>query len=166
MTEARQAMRAAEDAVPTQQRVTDAALTLFATSIVTVQVVFRPLHAPSQPMNVAFAAGVAVSVTSDPSSSFAVQVLPPTPHWIPPPATVPGPVTVTDKEFLPAAPGAVLKVAVTLFAAFMVTEQVVAVPVQAPPHPRNVAPASGVAVRVTVEPDVWFTVQVVWPEPQ
>ena len=144
----------------------NAALTLFATSIVTVQVVSRPLHAPSQPMNVAFAAGVAVSVTSDPSSSFAVQVLPPVPHWIPPPATVPGPVTVTVSEFLPGTLGAVVNVAVTLFAAFIVTEQVVEAPVQAPPHPLNVAPVSGVAVNVIVDPEAWLTVQVVSPEPQ
>jgi len=44
-----------------------------------------------------------------------------------------------------------LKVAVTLFAAFIVTTQD-AVPLHAPPQPKKVLPLAGVAVRVTVLP--------------
>jgi hypothetical protein len=47
--------------------------------------------------------------------------------------------------------GAELKVAVTDWSAFMVTEQA-AVPVQAPLQPVNVEPEAGVAVRSTTVP--------------
>jgi len=40
------------------------AFTLFAVVIVTAQVVSVPVQAPLQPLNVEFAAGVAVSVTT------------------------------------------------------------------------------------------------------
>jgi hypothetical protein len=52
-------------------------------------------------------------------------------------------------------------VAVTVCAAFMVTEQVLAVPVQPPLQPVNVEPAAGVAVRVTAVPLANGAVQVV-----
>jgi hypothetical protein len=70
------------------------------------------------------------------------------PQLIPGPVTRPLPVTVTDSV---AVVGAVVKVAVTDFEVFMTTVQVVAVPVQEPPQPVNVAPALGVAVSVTDE---------------
>ena len=52
-----------------------------------------------------------------------------------------------------------MKVAVTVFAAFMVSVQV-PVPVQAPLQPAKVLPAAGVAVRVTLVPLVKFALQV------
>jgi hypothetical protein len=131
--------------------------------MVTEQVASSPLQAPSQPVNVAFAAGVAVSVTVESSSGLAVHVVRPLPHWIPPPLTEPGPVTVT-LSVIPVP--LVVNVAVTLFAPLIVTVQVVAAPLHAPPQLVKAAPVSGVAVRVTVEPAVWFTVQFVAPEPQ
>jgi hypothetical protein len=45
--------------------------------------------------------------------------------------------------------GAVVNVALTLFAVFMTIVHVVAVPVQEPPHPVKLAPAFGVSVNVT-----------------
>jgi hypothetical protein len=142
-----------------------AADTLFEASMVTVQVVAVPLQAPSQPVKAAVRAGVAVSVTSEPSFSFAVQVVPPFPHWIPPPLTEPGPVTVTVRLTVPEVVPPE-NVAVTLFAAFIVTVQVVEPPLQAPPQLVKLAPLSGVAVSVTVAPVVSFTVHVVCPDPQ
>jgi hypothetical protein len=50
-------------------------------------------------------------------------------------------------------------------AAFIVTVQVVELPLQAPPQLVKLAPVPGVAVSVTVAPAVWFTVQSVSPEP-
>jgi len=45
-----------------------------------------------------------------------------------------------------------MKVAVTLFAALMVSVQVDKVPLQAPVHPENANPLAGIAVRVTEAP--------------
>ena len=45
-------------------------------SIVTVQVLAVPEHAPDQPSNVAPESGVAVSVTTEPSVKVAVQAEP------------------------------------------------------------------------------------------
>jgi len=69
--------------------------TAFAAFIVTVHVVATPEQAPPQPPNVAPEAGVPVSVTLDPVATFALQVVAPLPQSIPPPVTLPLPVTDT-----------------------------------------------------------------------
>ena len=72
------------------------AVTLLAVLIVTVHVDDEPEQAPPQPMKPAPASGVAASVTDDPVVSLAVQPDPPAEvHVIPPPVTVPRPVTAT-----------------------------------------------------------------------
>ena len=58
------------------------------------------------------------------------------------------------------------KLALTDLAALIVREQVVLVPLQAPPHEVNVAPALGVAVSVTLVPAVRLAEHVVPPAPQ
>jgi hypothetical protein len=52
-----------------------------------------------------------------------------------------------------------LKVAVTVFAAVMLTAQVVEVPEQAPPQPVKVLPVVALAVRVTFVSAAYFSVQ-------
>jgi hypothetical protein len=123
------------------------AVTELAAFIVTVHAPV-PVHAPLQPVNVAPAAGVAVSVTAVPLLKDAEQVVP---QLMPAGAlvTVPGPaparLTVSAKDWR-------AKLAVTDVAAFIVTVQV-PVPEQPPPvQPVNVAPAEGVAVSVTALP--------------
>jgi hypothetical protein len=54
-----------------------------------------------------------------------------------------------------------LKVAVTVFAAFMFKVQV-ALPLQAPDQPAKKAPLAGAAVRVTLVPELKDAVQVGW----
>src|SRR5437773_2153917 len=71
------------------------ALTAFAAFIVTVHVVVTPEQAPPQPPNVAPEAGVAVSVMLDPVATFALQVAASPPQSIPPPVTLPLPLTDT-----------------------------------------------------------------------
>ncbi len=57
--------------------------------------------------------------------------------------------------------GAVLlKLALTLIAAAMMTEQLVLVPLHAPLQPAKVLPLAGVALRVTVEPAARLAAQV------
>ena len=72
------------------------------------------------------------------------------PQLIPPPVTVPFPLTETV-SVKPAVGGGVapLNVAVTFLDWFIETVQVVAVPPQAPVQPRKVAPVAGVATSVT-----------------
>ena len=53
-----------------------------------------------------------------------------------------------------------MKLAVTLRAAVMLTEQVLAVPVQDPDHPPKVEPDAAVAVKVTLVPDAKEALQV------
>ena len=115
-----------------------------------------PVHAPLQPVKVAPAAGVAVSVTAVPAANDAEQVVP---QLMPAGAlvTVPGPaparLTVSAKDWR-------AKLAVTDVAAFIVTVQV-PVPEHPPPvQPVNVAPADGVAVSVTALPLLNDAVQV------
>src|SRR4051794_36687246 len=77
--------------------------------------------------------------------------------------TVPLPATLIVS--VPAA-AVVVKVAETLLAAVIETEQVVAVPEHEPPQPANFAPADGAALSVTVEPVATTTAHVVEPLPQ
>jgi hypothetical protein len=60
----------------------------------------------------------------------------------------------------------VVKVAVQVFAASIVKAVGLTVPVQLPPQPVKVAPASGVAVKLTALPVAKFAVQFVLPVPQ
>ena len=122
------------------------AVTVFAAFMVTVQVVVVPVHAPVQPSKAEPAAGAAVNVTLAFWLKLAVQVVPqlmPAGLLVIVPAPVPALVTVNCT-------GTALKLAVTVFAAFMVTVQALAVPVQAPDQLVKVEPADGVAVRVTL----------------
>lgn len=107
-----------------------------------------PLHAPLQPANVEPEFDVSVKVTCAPLAKFAEQVLG---HRIPDglldtvPLPVPAGVTVNANVVV------VLNVAVTDFAAVIVTEHV-PVPVQAPLQPANVEPLPAAAVNVTEVP--------------
>ena len=123
------------------------AVTLRAWLMVTVHAPV-PVHAPDQPANAETALGVAVSVTTLDAAYDAAQV---PPHEMPPSEDVtapePGPAiaTVSAKVF-------VTNVALTTFAASIVTVHVAEVPVHAPPQPVKVVVPSGVAVSVTVVP--------------
>jgi hypothetical protein len=72
------------------------ALTDLAEVKVTVHVGLVPEHAPVQPVKDAPGAGVAVSVTAEPVGRLTVQAEAPFPQLIPPPLTVPLPVTLTE----------------------------------------------------------------------
>jgi hypothetical protein len=142
----------------------NAAVTLLAELIVTVHVLAVPVQEPPQPVKVAPVAGVAVSVTTVPEATETLQVEAPFPQLIPPPETLPAPVTATDSWKLDVPPE---NVAVTDFAALNVTVHVVAVPVQEPPQPVKVAPGPGVAVRIAVEFAAWLALEhVELPRPQ
>jgi hypothetical protein len=109
-----------------------------------------PEHAPVQPVNVEPVAGVAVKVTAVPLANAAEQVAP---QEMPVGALVtvplPAPVLLTVSVTLCWA-----NVAVTDWAALIVTVHV-PVPVQpAPLQPVNVEPVAGVAVNVTAAPVV------------
>jgi hypothetical protein len=154
------------DSVPGAAAV-NVAVTALVLVIVTVHVGAVPAHAPPQPLKVAPAAGVAVSVTEAPDGMFALQAAPPLPQLIPVPVTWPLPLTETESRNVePPPPPPVVNVAVTDFAAFISTLQVVLVPVQDPPQPEKVAPAAVDAVSVTVEFAVWPAVHAVAPLPQ
>jgi hypothetical protein len=138
----------------------NAAETLRAAVIATLHVLAEPLHAPPQPSNVAPVDGVAVRVMLEPAATLWVQSEPPTPHVIPLPVTVPLPVTETvSGKVVPVPP---VKAAETVFAASIVTVQVVDEPAQAPPQALKPAPEPAVAVRVTTELAVSLALQ---PEP-
>jgi hypothetical protein len=124
--------------------------TIFAEVIDTVQVSADPLQAPPQEVKEAPAVGVAVSVTADPVGRLTLHAAEPLPHWIPPPVTVPLPTTDTERGTVGPPPPPVVNVAITDLAAVIWTVQVGIVPLQAPPQLTKVAPAAGVAVRVTV----------------
>jgi hypothetical protein len=143
------------------------ALTDFAVLIVTVQVGALPVQAPVQPEKDAPAAGVAVSVTAEFVGRFALHAEAPLPQLIPPPLTVPLPVTTTESSTdVAPAPLPVVNDAVTDLAAAICTVQVGVAPLHAPPQPENVAPAAGVAVSVTVAFTDGVVLQVVAPLPQ
>src|SRR5258708_9206868 len=124
------------------------AVTVCVAFMVTEQVSV-PEHAPPQPAKVEPPAGVAVSVTTVPLLKLAKQVAPqlmePT-LLVTTPAPVPCLVIDSAKVW-----ACCVKVAVTVCAAFIVTEQV-RVPEQAPPHPVKIEPPAGVAVSVTTVP--------------
>src|SRR5262245_10528705 len=123
------------------------ALTTRAALIVTLQAPL-PAQLPLQPVKVEPAAGTAVRVTAVLLVNEAEHVVP---HEIPSGAlvTVPLPmpafVTVSAKDDK-------ANVAVTLWAALIVTVQGLVVLVQPPLQPVNVEPAVGVAVNVTAVP--------------
>ncbi len=94
----------------------------------------------------------------------ALHFVEPFPHAMPPPVTVPGPVTDTVSITLPALPP--VNVAVTLRALVIDTAQVGLVPLHAPPQLTNVAPVPGVAVRVTLAPEARLAEHTVPPLPQ
>src|SRR5207249_4723266 len=124
------------------------AVTVVLAVSVTLQVPVPKQPPPLQPVKIEPLAGVAVSVTKVPLSNEAEQVAP---QLIPAgfEVTVPRPVPalVTARVTLCS-----VKVAVTVVAAFKVTEQL-PVPVQPPPfQPAKVEPLAGVAVSVTKVP--------------
>ena len=103
---------------------------------------------PLQPLNVDPVAGVAVKVTAVPLANAAEQVAPqemPVGALVTVPVPVPALVT-------PSVKGCSAKVAVTAWAALIVTVHV-PVPVHPPPlQPLKVEPVAGVAVKVTAVP--------------
>src|SRR5512132_1479921 len=123
------------------------AVTARSWSIVTTQGPV-PVQSPPQPVKVEPASGVAVSVTAVPDGNEAEHVAPqsiPVGELV----TVPEP----DPAFVTVSVGGpTSKVAVTARSWSIVTTQG-PVPVQSPPQPVNVEPASGVAVSVTAVPD-------------
>ena len=104
-----------------------------------------PLQAPPQPAKVEPESGVAARLTTVPLAKLAEQVVP---QEIPEGVlvTVPAPFPLLDTVRVKV-PALAVKLAPTDFAASMVTLQA-PVPVQAPLHPANVEPESGVAVRL------------------
>jgi hypothetical protein len=134
------------------------AVTARACDMLTEQVLDVPVQAPLQPAKVLPLIGAAVKVTLVPEFRLAEQVVP---QDKPPalPVTVPAPVPslVMDRVY---ETGMVLKVAVTDWACDIATEQVLPVPLQAPPQPAKVLPVVAAAVRVTLVPAVRLAEQV------
>ncbi len=113
----------------------NAAVTLLAASIVTVQVFPVPAHAPLQPVKVELVVGTAVRVTRVPLLRLALHVVPQLmPAGLEVTVPVPAPLLDTERAYVV---GIALKVAVTVFAASRITVQA-SVPVQAPPQPPKV----------------------------
>jgi hypothetical protein len=125
------------------------AVTLRAALIVTEHVRADPLHASPQPVNVSPVLGVAVSVTFVPDASVAEQVVPPSPQLIPPPVTVPLPVTETVSGNVVGEADPPEKLAVTFLSPVIVTVQVEPLVLVHPDQLVNDPPEGGVAVRVT-----------------
>lgn len=126
------------------ETVVNVAVTLTTSCTVTVHAPM-PEHAPLQPANAEPEAAIGQSVTTVRVSYIALQVAP---------QLMPDGVEMTVPEPLPAfvtfnVLGAFTKVAVTFFASFATTVQVVLVPEHAPLQPVKVEPASTVAVSVT-----------------
>jgi hypothetical protein len=132
------------------------AVTDFAALIVTLQVPV-PVQAPLQPANVEPAVALAVSVATVPLLKLALQVpgqLIPVGLLVTVPVPVPASETVSGNVVTD-----VLNVAVTDFAALIVTLQV-PVPVHAPLQPAKVEPEPTAWVRVTTVPLLKFVLQV------
>jgi hypothetical protein len=129
--------------------------------IVTVHVVAEPEQAPLQPENALPAAGAAVSVTRVPLANVWLHPVEPA-QLIPAglEVTVPLPPTVTCSEsFCTAA----AKLAPTLWAEFIVTVQVEALPEHEPVHPTKVLPDAGAADKVTAVPLAYDWLHVLEP---
>jgi hypothetical protein len=122
------------------------AVTLRAADMVTTQVVM-PLQAPDQPAKTEPGLGAAVSVTALPDAKSAVQD---EPQEMPAGTLVTGPLPAPALPTLKAC--ARWKVATTLFAASMLTVQVLAIPLHAPDQPPKIEPLFGEAVNVTLVP--------------
>jgi hypothetical protein len=142
------------------------AVTLFAVVIVTMQVEV-PKHAPPHPVKVAPETGVANRVTTVFRAWFAVHTLEVLPQLIPPPVTVPFPVTLTDSATVavPAA-GPPVNVAFTFLDVLIDTVHVVADPPHASVQAVKVAPVAGVAISVRVVPMAKLAEQMLAPLPQ
>jgi len=132
------------------------AVTALAADMVTEQTPV-PEQAPLHPAKVDPAAAVSVKVTTVPLLKLALQVLGQLmPLGLLLTVPVPVPATVTESANVVTV---VLKVAVTAFAALMVTLQV-PVPEQAPLQPAKVDPADAAAVKVTTVPLLKLALQV------
>ena len=119
-------------------------MTDFAALIVTLQAPV-PAHAPDQPLKAEPLSAAAVSVTAAPLLYNSAQSVPqamPVGLLVTVPPPVPAFVTVKEYCFS-------VKVAVTDFAALIVTLHVPVLFAHAPDHPANVDSAAGVAVKVT-----------------
>ena len=129
------------------------AVTLLSPLIVTVQVAPLVLVQPLQLVNEPPEPGVAVSVTSWPESSSALQPLDePLVQAIPPPVTVPFPFTETVSRGF-------LKLPVAVLSSSICRVQLREVPLHAPLQPPKTKPESGVSTIVSVEPTVTSVVQ-------
>src|SRR5207249_4073633 len=124
------------------------AVTVVLAVSVTLQVPVPKQPPPLQPVKIEPLAGVAVSVTKVPLSNEAEQVAPQLiPAGFEVTVPLPVPALLTARVTLCS-----VKVAVTVVAAFKVTEQL-PLPVQPPPfQPAKVEPLAGVAVSVTKVP--------------
>jgi hypothetical protein len=143
-------------AASTEKRVEKVADALLFAFIATVQLLAMPLHAPPQPEKPQVGAGLAIRVTWVPVEKLALQVEPQSivaGELITVPPGVP--MTETDSE------GESVKVAGSLSAEFMVSVQVLALPLRAPPQPVKIQPLAGVSVKVTSVPESKAALQVV-----
>jgi hypothetical protein len=131
----------------------------------TVQVTRFPLQAPPQPRNAWPAPGLAVSVALAPALKCWTQVFagPVDAHAPADVDTAPRPTTLIVS--VPGVPADV-NVADTLRAAVMLTVHFGVVPEHEPPQPPKVAALPGVAVSVTVVPELKVALHVVPPLPQ
>src|ERR1700743_2398026 len=117
-----------------------------------------PVHRPDHPAKVVPASGAAVKTTAVPLGKLAVQLSGqsiPAGLLVTVPAPVPALVTVSW-----IGEAVVLKVAVTVVAAFNEMVQVALVPLQPPDHPVNLEPDLAAAVSLTDVPGVNFAAHV------
>ena len=129
-----------------------------------MQTLALPVHEPPHVANAAPDAGVAVSVTVEPTGRLVLHAVALFPQLTPGPVTVPRPLTVTDSGNVGDEPP--VNEAVTDRAAVIESVQLEPDPLQAPPQPANVAPEPGDANRVTVEFRARFALQADAPLPQ
>src|SRR5579862_6566537 len=141
------------------------AVTWVAPFAVTLQVRTVPLHAPPQRPKRAPCAAVAVRTTVAPRASSTEHAFAPWPQVMPPPVTVPGPVTATVSCVVPLLVPPV-KVALTLRARVIESVHVLVLPLQASPQPVKVAPDEGIAVSTTIVPEATSFEHCVAPSPQ